>query len=305
VATSAEAGIRAGAELEEAACLFCPRGTATEQRFSDPPFAVVRCTGCGLVFVSPRVAAHRVTDLYGAQYWLSPSAKDYGYTDYRADAARWRRTYEVRARVLDGRIAAPGRVLDVGCAAGYFLGVMRARGWDAWGIEVSAPIAAEARAALGDEHVHVGSLSDAPYERSSFDLITFWDVVEHLPDPVAALRQARELLAPGGLLLVETQDVGSAFARLMGRRWQHFKQAEHLWHFSRSTLPLLLERGGWSAELLTARRAGKYVSLDFVVERAGRVHPALSRALAPLRRAGELSAYVNLRDELIALARPG
>jgi SAM-dependent methyltransferase len=297
-------GIPEGARLEEARCLFCPEGTPTESVFEDPPFSLVRCRGCGLVFVSPRIAADRVAEIYNESYWLSPAAKDYGYTDYRADAPHWLRTYRRRAAVLDSRLAPGSRVLDVGCAAGYFLEVMKDGGHDVWGLEISAPIAEEARRRLGEERIHIGGLEGAPYAPGQFDLVTFWDVVEHLPDPVDALRRARRLLKPDGLLLIETQNVESHFARLMGRRWQHFKQAEHLWHFSPSTATRLVQAGGFAVEQLTSRRAGKYVSLDFIVERAGKVHPALSRVLSPLSRLRGVAPYINLFDEIIVLARP-
>jgi 2-polyprenyl-3-methyl-5-hydroxy-6-metoxy-1,4-benzoquinol methylase len=297
-------GLPKDARLEEARCLFCPPGTPTEKLFDDPPFAVVRCSGCGLTFVTPRIASEQVTEIYNEDYWRSPAAKDYGYTDYRKDAPHWLRTYRRRAKVVTPRLAAGAKVLDVGCAAGFFLEVMREQGFDGWGLEVSAPIAREAQRRLGEERVHIGTLDDAPYAGGEFDLVTFWDVVEHLPDPIAVLRQARSLLKPGGLLLVETQNVESRFARLMGRRWQHFKQAEHLWHFSPSTAAALFEAAGFRAERTTAQRSGKYVSLDFIVERAGRVHPVLTKLLSPLSRVGGVAPYVNLYDEIIVIGRP-
>ncbi len=306
MATSAEAthvGLPAGAELEEVTCLFCPAGVPVQRRFADPPFAVVECTGCGLVFVSPRVAADRLPEVYGERYWHSPEARSYGYTDYRGEEANWRRTYERRAKILDGRLRPGARILDVGCAAGFFAELMRERGFDVWGIEVSGPMAAEAGRRLGGGRVHHGTLFDAPYDEASFDLITFWDVVEHLPDPVGALHDAHRLLKPHGLLLIETQNVESRFARLMGRRWQHFKQVEHLWHFSPATAGRLLDAGGFAPVSLTAKRAGKHVGFDFIAERAGRVHPALAKALAPLARLPG-APYVNFFDEMIVLARP-
>lgn len=293
----------AGAGLEQAHCLFCPRGVAVQSLFADPPLAVVRCRGCGLVFVSPRVAADRLGEVYGESYWRSPAAKHYGYTDYRAGAADWLRTYRRRIEGLRGRLAPGARVLDVGCAAGFFLEVMQSDGFDVWGVEISAEIAAEARRRVGHDRIHRGALEDAPHRRQSFDLISFWDVVEHLPDPIATLRVARRLLKPDGLLLVETQNVESRFARLMGRRWQHFKQVEHLWHFSPSTARQLLEAGGFETVELTARGAGKHVGFDFIVERAGRLHPRLSTVLSPLARL-RVAPYVNLLDEMILLARP-
>lgn len=292
-----------GAQLERARCLFCPVGTGVEPLFADPPLAVVRCAGCGLVFVSPRVAADRLGEVYGEEYWRSPAARHYGYTDYREDAVEWLRTYHRRVEVLRGRLAPGARVLDVGCAAGFFLEVMRGEGFDVWGVEISAPIAVEAERRIGRERIHLGTLADAPHRAESFDLISFWDVVEHLPDPIGALREARRLLRPGGLLLIETQNVESLFARLTGRRWQHFKQVEHLWHFAPSTARRLLEAGGFETVELTARRAGKHVGFGFVAERAGRVHPLLSTALSPLARL-RAAPYLNLFDEMILLGHP-
>jgi len=81
--------------------------------------------------------------------------------------------------------------------------------------------------------IEVLEMDGAAYraEPASFDLVSFWDVLEHLPDPLAALRAARRLLRPGGRVVVETQDVASPLSRLLGRRWHHFKHAEHLMHF--------------------------------------------------------------------------
>lgn len=296
-------GLPEGTPLEETGCLFCS-GQPTALVFDDPPFSVRRCAGCGLVFVSPRVDAEHIDSVYGAQYWESPAAKDYGYTDYRRDAGHWMKTYRRRMALIAPLLPIRARILDVGCAAGYFLEVAVQAGHDVHGIELSAPIAEEARHRIGAGRIHVGTLSDAPFENASFDLVTFWDVIEHIPDPAAALRAASDLLRPGGHLLVETQNVESRFARLMGSRWQHFKQAEHLYHFSPSTVRLLFEQAGLAVDGITARRTGKYVGLSFVAERAGKVHPALSRLLSPVARVHSVAPYVNLFDEMAVIGHP-
>jgi predicted TPR repeat methyltransferase len=181
---------------------------------------------------------------------------------------------------------------------------MSERGIDAHGVEVSKTIARHAVEHFGFDTVHVGSLQSAPYADATFDLITMWDVVEHVANPRALLIRARELLKPGGLLVLETQNIDSAFARVLGRRWHHFKHAEHIYHFTASSLRQLLGAAGFEVPILTPRHGGKYVSLDFIAERAGRIHPRLSDALAPLRRLQSVSLYVNVMDELIAVARP-
>jgi hypothetical protein len=111
-------------------------------------------------------------------------------------------------------------------------------------------------------------------------------------------------LTPDGLLVVETQNIDSVFARVLGRRWHHYKHAEHIYHFTPASLQRLLEEAGFTVKRKTPRHAGKYVSLDFIAERAGRVHPVLSTVLAPLGRLRSVSLYVNVMDEVIAIATP-
>jgi SAM-dependent methyltransferase len=200
------------------------------------------------------------------------------------------------------------RILDVGCAAGYFMQVARDAGHQVLGIEPSAPIAALAAKTLGQDAVHIGTLESAPAARGfrdgSFQLVTLWDVIEHIPDPQATLRRVRELLAPGGRLLIETQNVRSTWARLLGRRWHHYKHEEHLYHFGPATIERLLHDCGFRLLHLGAGYAGKYVSLAFVAERAGRLGRIPGLLASPLRLFAAVNLYVNPRDELIVVAEP-
>jgi hypothetical protein len=126
----------------------------------------------------------------------------------------------------------------------------------------------------------------------------------HVVDPASLLRAARRLLRPGGLLVLETQDIDSLFARVLGRRWHHYKHAEHIYHFTPATVHALLAGAGLGIERLIHRHGGKYVSFAFIAERAARLHPALSAALQPLTRFGVARVYLNFFDEMVVLARP-
>ncbi len=285
-------------------CGLCG-GTARDLRFRDGRFSIVTCRACGVTYVTPRLSdASLLESVYDEGYWRSTAAKDRGYTDYRADEGLYLRTFRRRLAIVRRHVARPGRVLDVGCAAGYFLRVMQGEGWGVTGIEPSDAIRPRAQELLGAERVRGGSLEDARLPAGSFDLVTLWDVLEHVPDPLRVLREVRRVVAPGGRLVLETQNVKSAAARILGRRWQHYKHAEHLYHFDRRTIAAALERAGFVVLENRPWRAGKYVSLPFVAERAARVHPVLGRLLAPLRRLPEAALYVNLLDEMIVVARP-
>ena len=290
---------------EHVDCGLCG-SSERELKFQDGPFSVVTCKQCGLTYVTPRLSdASLLEEVYNEDYWTSTAAKERGYTDYRRDAPLYMRTYRRRLAVVRRHFGRPGRVLDVGCAAGYFLRVMQEEGWEVTGLEPSQAIRPQAEQLIGRENVRAGLLGDVDFEASSFDLVTMWDVIEHIPDVVSAVREVARLLAPGGKLLIETQNVDSRAAKVLGRRWQHYKHAEHIYHFNARTLKRVLERGGFEILENTPRLGGKYVSMGFIAERAGRLHPALSWLLSPLKLLSDSAVYVNLYDEMIVVARPG
>jgi len=283
-------------------CALCG-AVERSTRFREGRFEIVRCATCGLVYVTPRLNAESLPAVYDEDYWRSPSPKDRGYADYIGDESLYLRTYQKRYRLIRRFAPRPGRALDVGCAAGYFLKVLSDNGWQVAGVELSPEIAARARDACGSDAIHVGELQTGQFVQRSFDLITCWDVVEHVRDPVALLRTAHSLLKPDGCLIIETQNVESRFARLLGPSWQHYKHLEHLFHFSPSTLRLLLQKSGFESVFQTSRFGGKHVSIGFVLERATRLHPVMRYLLLPLSPFESLHAYVNVFDELIVVAR--
>lgn len=294
----------------EIPCLLCG-GSRRVVMHEKSPFQIVRCADCSFVYTLPRLSPEALRQMYQSDYWRSDAAKDFGYTDYVADEPLYVRTFELRADLVAKHRPPPARLLDVGCAAGFALTALRARGYDVHGVELSAEMAALARRRLGTPAdpdagraiVHEGVLEEGLFG-GRFDVITMFDVVEHIEDPIAFLATARRLLAPGGIVVFETQNVASTFARLMGVRWQHYKFQEHLYHFDPKTIRVLLAKAGFELVEWSPRRGGKYVSLRFLVERAGRVHPLLSKLLAPLRLLGDRALYVNVFDEMLVVARP-
>ncbi|MBL8730182.1 MAG: class I SAM-dependent methyltransferase [Planctomycetes bacterium] len=288
-------------------CQLCGSGERT-RKFLDAPFEVVTCDDCGLVYVTPRLQGQALVDVYGEGYWKSDDPKARGYADYARESALYLRTFAKRMALVQRWLPAKARILDVGCAAGYFLRVAHGLGHDVHGVELSPAIAGEAVAALGAERIHVGTLDEAiaarHYERGSFDLITMWDVVEHIPEPQPVLRRIRELLKPSGHLLIETQNVASRWARLLGRRWHHYKHTEHLYHFSPATIRRLLGDCGFRPVALGAAYAGKFVSFGFLAERAGRLGPVAAFLAKPLGLLKGMSLYVNPHDEIIVVAAP-
>ena len=292
-----------GSGMIDPDCALCgSRERAVLRR--DGPFTLVRCRQCSLCYVTPRrEAAALLAEVYDASYWRSKAPRERGYGDYRGDEELYLRTFRRRFERLAPQLPRSGRALEVGCAAGFSLRVLEQRGFEVFGIEPSAAIRAQAVQHFAPERIHAGTLDDCTFEDGSFDLIVLWDVIEHLCDPLRALRRLHGLLAAEGRLLIETQNIDALAARVLGRRWTHFKHDEHLLHFSPATLRRALEQSGFELLTLTSRGAGKLVSPAFLAERARRVAPALAWALAPLARLPLRGVYVNPFDELVAVAK--
>jgi 2-polyprenyl-3-methyl-5-hydroxy-6-metoxy-1,4-benzoquinol methylase len=239
------------ARLREVDCYLC--GSADRRvRFAEGPIRLVECRACGLVYITPQLAADDLAALYQDTYWQSECAKDYGYMDYVKDQELYVRTFRKRIRNLTAHRRG-GKLLDVGCAAGFFLHVAREHGFDYHGVDVASSMVRFARESLGLENIVEGTLEAAAYPDATFDVVTLWDVIEHLADPLAVLRECGRVMKPDGILVVETQNVRSGFARLMGRRWHHFKMLEHLYHFDPATCTSLLDRAGFEVVASTSR----------------------------------------------------
>lgn len=256
------------------------------------------CPRCGSGWLHPRPSADPV-ELYDAGYFTG--GVEGGYGDYEADADLHRANAGARLDRIDAARgdAAPGRLLDVGCAHGYLLDVAAARGWEVAGAEVAG--AARAAAAGRGHRVVAGVAELEPGER--FDVVGLFQALEHLADPHAALRAAHDHLAPGGLVVVETWDRSSRTARAFGSAWQQLNPPTVLHLFTRRGLRRLLDRSGFSG--VRIERTSKLVSLGLatsvVVHRLGPLRPAAERLLDRPALAGRSVRY-RLDDLVTATA---
>lgn len=105
-------------------------------------------------------------------------------------------------------------------------------------------------------------LEDVPFPENNFDVITMFDVVEHLYNPVDALKKICRLLKPGGVVYLLTPDCESVFAKLMGKYWFEIKPKEHIYYFSKSTLRLLFEKSGFTP--LAMKKTGKVLTFEYI-----------------------------------------
>jgi SAM-dependent methyltransferase len=141
----------------------------------------------------------------------------------------------------------PGRLLDIGCSAGFFLARARKVGWAVAGLEPDPQAVEFARETFGLE-VTEGFLGQADLPGNSFDVVTIFGALEHTPHPDLSLRQIGELLVPGGYLVVHLPNVRSLnyqATRLSATKWDQFHEPGHLFHFTPETMDRLLTGNGF------------------------------------------------------------
>jgi 2-polyprenyl-3-methyl-5-hydroxy-6-metoxy-1,4-benzoquinol methylase len=252
---------------------------------------IVQCKQCGLVYTNPRLDGSQILDSYQA-------VEDPLYLEERDGRVL---TFERHLRPLEKLKLPPGKLLDVGAYTGVFVEIAAQHGWEAWGVEPSRWAVEQARAQ--GLRIIEGTLATSGLAEASIDVVTMWDVIEHLTDPFAEIQQAYRLLKPGGLLAVHTMDIDSLFARVMGARWPWLMEM-HVYYFSKRTLQAMLAKAGF-AKLLRAEAQGRYLRLGYFATRLGGFSPVVGRACGRLFRAlriNDLPIPLNFGDLVTAYA---
>ena len=173
---------------------------------------IVRCGQCGLLY---RAAVPQdLSSWYTEDYFRKKPAHEAqwgGSGDYVADRDRLLKTFDEHVADLE-RLRRPGRLLDVGCAAGCLLEAARRRGWDVVGLDISDYAVEYARREFHLD-VRIGTVEQAVFPAGPFDAITAFEYIEHVTDPVGTLSHLRSWLRPDGVLVMTTPNAGSWAAR--------------------------------------------------------------------------------------------
>lgn len=234
---------------------------------------VVRCRRCDLVYMNPRLNRRLILD---------------GYTKadnstYVSQGEGRLRTFRRCVRLLEP-YAGSGerRLLDVGCAGGFFLKAAQDKGWAVHGVEPSQFLVDYGRRELGLTRIVQGTLMEVRFPENHFDAVTYWDVLEHTADPARELVEVHRIMRPGGILLVNYPDFSSIWARLLGRKWW-FLLSVHLYYFTPETIGRMLEKTGF--ELLQSRMHFQNLSFGYLIRRLQPYSLVVARVLDRVARA--------------------
>ena len=219
-------------------CPLC--SGALKLAFEVHGYPISACADCGhqTVIITASRGDH-VAATYGDGYFTGGAA---GYENYLGESELLRQRGRDYGKLVKQHAKA-GYMLDVGAAAGFILKGFIDEGWQGVGVEPNAHMAEYART-TSKVQVECANFEDFHAARN-FDMISIIQVIAHFMDPAAAMRHAATLLAPGGLLLVETWDRQSRTARLFGKSWHEYSPPSVLQWFSKSGLTALAGQQGF------------------------------------------------------------
>jgi SAM-dependent methyltransferase len=260
-------------------------------------YRLLRCATCSLVWLSnppkPEEMHLHYTDAYDRLISASGQNSPYRWRDRNVALAPYKQS---------------GTLLDLGCSSGAFLKSLRGNDWSLYGIEMSPESGAKAQLETGS-NVFVGDILDAQFPSQSFDVVTCFDVLEHLYEPRKVVAKVASWLKPGGIFYVLVPNIDSAEGRVFGSYWHGLELPRHLFHYSPASLKYLGESFGLRPmSLQTRRNPAVGVSLRYVWDYAFgavgiRRTPVAYRGEASLPwRAARKAVRLTLLRALLAMA---
>jgi len=224
-------------------CNLCGLDSTRTVQKSEPPFKVVKCTNCNLVYTNPQPHQEDIEAHYKESYY-----RDWIDKQMKRRIRMWRKRLNEIHKFKQG-----GRILDVGCGIGTFLNLAQEFEYHVKGTEISEYGSKYVNEKLGID-VFQGDVKEARFPSDHFDIVTLWHTLEHVPDPYSDLQEIHRILSTTGILVIAVPNVHNLITRffyLIARRRTlklfsiHAKEW-HFYHFSIRTLSALLKKAGFS-----------------------------------------------------------
>lgn len=248
-------------------------------------YKLAKCNKCSMVW--DFYPAENILAQYDKSYFQNENPKG-GYTNYFEGMRVNRKTFSDRLDKIYKRIDKKKLLLDVGSALGDCLDEARKMGWEnTMGLEVSN-FAYRFSKERGLNVIN-STLDKANIKSSTFNVVTYQDVIEHIKDPLKEMRLAYEVLKENGLIVIFTPDVGGLWHKLLGPLWYHYKPGEHIMYFSQESLRLVLEKAGFKN--VETRKTYNVLSIEYILNRLKYYSPFIFENLLKIIKKSKLKDF--------------
>lgn len=269
------------------------------------------------MWLHPRPGLEQLHKVYDEGYYQNKEffQKDgnklYGYVDYLAERINKQYDYQrvvgrVKKMLPDRGNGSEGkqRWLDVGCGLGFLMDVAFDQGFQVHGVEFNRSAIRYIQSKFTFP-VEYGLVQELSFD-GLFDVISLFDVIEHMEDPAGALRFLREIIAPRGVCVIQTMDCGSLMSRLIGKRLEDFRRTrEHLYFFTRESITRMLNVTGW--EVVDIHFVGHTFQIGDLIKRISVYSEWIERIARILIHPHwllEANVYINPGTKMMIYVRP-
>ena len=244
---------------ERIPCECCGSLKFTPVNLRENNTLVVHCEECHLEFVNPLPTVEEMQKHY--QKEMTGNELESGlHSNYilerQTRIKSFSKLYNSRLSVIESLYSGKGNLLDIGCGAGFFLNCAKERGWNCHGLEILPEYIKFAHENFALDNIRLESLDESlSYGANTFDVITLWDLIEHLRNPLDCLKRIHYSMKPGGLLVMWTPNVKNAV--FLKENWVGYKTLQHFYFFSRNSLNQMLEKAGFKIVHLETNKSRK------------------------------------------------
>ena len=228
-------------------------------------YTIYLCPSCGLRQTDLRKNYKEFVESHYNKGYFSGDPTRSAYVDYKTDKPHILKNMRWFLRRIE-TYKAKGKLLDVGCAFGFFVELARDKGFDAYGFDPSLHAVTEAKRLVGPERIKLGTIDSISYPKKSFDVITMFDVFEHLQDPGGDIAKLNTYLKDDGIILIATGNTASLMEKILKRRWTFYIPPQHLFFFNKATMSALLAK--YNLRVVEWFSIGKWLSLRYVLHLA-------------------------------------
>jgi SAM-dependent methyltransferase len=239
-------------------CKICGSREAHRKFNLTNELEIFSCSDCQVLFMDPQLSDDEIAVFYSESYY-----KSWGITgDKENQVSKQMKmdTFLLRLKQIQKYISS-GKLLDIGCATGFCLEAAKTLGYEPYGIELSEYSSRIAKKKFGNETVFNGKLEDCNFKPEMFDVITMFDLIEHVRTPAQTLGRAADLLKPDGIIMITTPDNKSLSRKFMGKKWTHYKK-EHFYYFDFQSLNYIAAKN--NLEIIHSDHSKKALNIDYL-----------------------------------------